>query len=109
MDFKCTFVEQCGSLNGVGCFDPGASFLLSYEEDKGFSVVMYNEVWTSNNQELNSTRNDLTNLIFGAPSGEMALLTVDEDWVYSMTIHYTGAGEKLNWESGTGQCKIITP
>jgi len=103
-NFKCIFSEQCGSLKGVSCFDPGAGFLLFHEKSKGFSIVMYNEVWTANAAALPSTRKDLTNLSFGAPSGEIALLTVDDKWNYAMTIHYTGGSNTLNWESGTGKC-----
>lgn len=107
VNFKCTFAELCGSLNGVGCYEAGSSFLLIFEQNKNPSIVMYNEVWGSNGMKIPTFRDDLTTLMFSAPSGEMAMLTTDDEWQYSMSIHYTGAMNVLNWESGTGQCSLI--
>jgi len=108
INFRCEFTSLCGNLNGPGCLDePTQAFLLTFEKDKGFSAVMYNEVWASENVNFTTDRTDLTALTLSSATGEIELLTADPDWNFVLGIHYVGRGEGVKFETGSGQCKVI--
>jgi hypothetical protein len=107
-NFTCAYDEQCGTLVETACSVDDGAFLLQFEQAKGFSIVMYNEVWISEKVETTSTREDLTTLVLNSPSGEVALFTVDQDWQFAMSIQYTGLGEGPHWISGNGTCKVVS-
>ncbi|MDG1473052.1 MAG: hypothetical protein P8Q26_16035 [Ascidiaceihabitans sp.] len=107
LSFRCIYQEQCGTLVETACLEPGNGFLLKYEQDNGFSAVMDGETWRSEKLDVAVGRNDLTVLAFGSATGETAMLSLDQEWNFAMTVHYTGQGDGIHWLSGTGNCEAL--
>jgi hypothetical protein len=106
--WKCNSNERCGTLVETSCGLAMHSFLLKFDGSNKFHAVMGGEIWGSTKIDTTFNRDDVTYMTLDAPSGEVALLSISQDWNFALTVHYTGLGDGVHWLSERGTCEELT-
>lgn len=106
LTFKCVETEICGTLSETGCWEEDKAFVLNFDSTKGFSANLHGETWASTSVVNDERSPDLTSVVMVGQTGEVAIMTTNPSWQFTLSIHYTGAGNKLNWYAAKGYCEV---